>query len=239
MLLTVLHAAAAWTTLSANSLARSSTSLPRAQIHLRATDVFRTNEFDLWWEQRRQANTLNGRKRRGMTTPVAVTVPNGVSAGQQFLMTFDTHQTMVTCPDGCGPGSQITVNVDVPVKEPNPLQLSRNSVAQVMSEFVGSNFCKTTCNVHNLPPSEFGNIDLMFEEVKVSGEDLLRPARRGSRHAGHTHAPSVPRVEVRLKRVFDERNEALLDRLSKYLRARIPQPHLEFYALHRDGRDVF
>jgi hypothetical protein len=46
------------------------------------------------------------------TTMVTVTVPDGVYAGNEFMLEFDGQQLTVTCPDGCGPGDAI--NLEVP-----------------------------------------------------------------------------------------------------------------------------
>lgn len=46
------------------------------------------------------------------TTTVTVTVPDGVYAGDGFVIEFDGQQLSVTCPDGCGPGDAI--NLEVP-----------------------------------------------------------------------------------------------------------------------------
>uniref|UniRef100_A0A7S2E335 Uncharacterized protein n=1 Tax=Haptolina brevifila TaxID=156173 RepID=A0A7S2E335_9EUKA len=44
---------------------------------------------------------------------VAVSVPEGVFEGQEFILEFEGQQLSVTCPDGCGPGSEI--NLEVPL----------------------------------------------------------------------------------------------------------------------------
>ena len=46
------------------------------------------------------------------------------------------------------------------------------------------------------------------------------------------------KLVLRLKRVFDERNTHLLERLALYLRAKIPQIK-QVHALHRDGMDIY
>ena len=47
-----------------------------------------------------------------MTTVVMVTVPDGVYEGQEFVLEYEGQQLTVCCPDGCGPGSDI--NLEVP-----------------------------------------------------------------------------------------------------------------------------
>lgn len=46
-------------------------------------------------------------------TMVTVTVPDGVFEGQEFLLEYEGQQLAVCCPDGCGPGSDITLEVPV------------------------------------------------------------------------------------------------------------------------------
>ena len=53
---------------------------------------------------------------------------------------------------------------------------------------------------------------------------------------------SDARLKLRLKQVFNERNEALMDRLSRYLRVRVPDLR-EIQAVHgapgREGLDIY
>ena len=49
---------------------------------------------------------------------VAVTVPDGVYEGQEFIMEYEGQQLTVTCPDGCGPGSDIDLEVPLPTGAP-------------------------------------------------------------------------------------------------------------------------
>jgi len=42
---------------------------------------------------------------------VTVNVPEGVYEGQEFLLTYEGQELMVCCPDGCGPGDEITLEV--------------------------------------------------------------------------------------------------------------------------------
>lgn len=99
-------------------------------------------------------------------------------------------------------------------------QLDTQSVARVVQEFVNSDYCVRLCNYRNMEPTDFGQIRGMFELVRLDGN----------------------RVTVRLKRVLNERNEALLDRLAVYLRARIRPAagqRVEVHAVHRDGLDIY
>jgi len=45
------------------------------------------------------------------TTMVTVTVPDGVYEGQEFIIEYEGQQLAVCCPDGCGPGSDIDLEV--------------------------------------------------------------------------------------------------------------------------------
>ena len=44
---------------------------------------------------------------------VAVTAPDGVYAGQEFYLIFNGMQIPVICPQGCGPGMNINLELDV------------------------------------------------------------------------------------------------------------------------------
>ena len=99
------------------------------------------------------------------------------------------------------------------------LELGPESVGQVMSEFVGSRYARTACNNAGaqVSPTDHGKVGGMFEYVNVYKEGM---------------------VVLKLKQAFDERNEELLGRVSKYLRVKIPQI-VEIRAMHRDGRDIY
>ena len=47
-----------------------------------------------------------------MSALVTVTVPDGIGEGQEFVVDYEGQQLMVCCPSGCGPGSDI--NIEVP-----------------------------------------------------------------------------------------------------------------------------
>lgn len=50
------------------------------------------------------------------TTMVTVNVPDGVYEGMEFIMEYEGQSLNVVCPDGCGPGSEI--NLEVPAADP-------------------------------------------------------------------------------------------------------------------------
>ena len=106
----------------------------------------------------------------------------------------------------------------VPARAPalDTLQLDVNSVTIVFKEFVQSDYARQLCNRYNVQPTDYGQIQGMFDSVQLVDTKLV----------------------VRLSPTFDERNTALLDRLSRYLRVRIPQLNT-LQALHRDGLDIY
>ena len=107
---------------------------------------------------------------------------------------------------------------DTPAADaPAALQMGRESVTLVLNEFVKSDYARQVCNHRNVEPTDYGEIAGMFETVRLVDSS---------------------RVKVKLKRIFEERNEALLDRVSRYIKVRIPQIK-EIHAVHRDGVDVY
>ena len=97
------------------------------------------------------------------------------------------------------------------------LELERENVALVLTEFVRSDYARQVCNHHNLSPTDFGQLSGMFEYVKLAGRST---------------------IELKLKKIIDETNEGVLDRVTKYLRERIPSI-VEIHAIHRDGRNIY
>jgi len=96
------------------------------------------------------------------------------------------------------------------------LELDGATFGRVLKEFVLSDYARGVFKTAGVQPTDYGLIEGMFSSVwLVEGG-----------------------VEVRLKRAFDERNDALLDRLAKYCRARIPKIGT-IYTLHRDGKDIY
>jgi len=51
---------------------------------------------------------------------VMVTVPDGVYEGHEFTLEYEGTQLVVCCPDGCGPGSDIELEVPVATGEAAP-----------------------------------------------------------------------------------------------------------------------
>ena len=100
---------------------------------------------------------------------------------------------------------------------PDQLQLSVEKVSLVLSEFVRSTYARQCFNNVQAPGTDYGTIEGMFEYVRLAEGGTL---------------------VLKLKRSFNERNEALLDRLSRYLRERIPQVKA-IHAQHRDGMDIY
>lgn len=105
----------------------------------------------------------------------------------------------------------------MPVPAIATLELDRDSVVMVLREFVQSDYAMQIFTYSNIQSvTDYGEIRGMFEYVRVDNTT----------------------IEVKMKKAFDDRNTALLDRLSKYLRARIPSI-AEIHAVHRDGLDIY
>ena len=49
-----------------------------------------------------------------MSETVVVTVPDGVYEGHEFTMEYKGQSLTVVCPDGCGPGDDINLTIDLP-----------------------------------------------------------------------------------------------------------------------------
>jgi len=92
------------------------------------------------------------------------------------------------------------------------------SVAEVLSEFAASSYARKMCGYCQVPPTDYGRIGGMLEYVRIEG---------GGR-----------RIVLSLRRAFDEKGGAVLDRISRYLRARIPSI-AEIHAVHGTGRDIY
>ena len=74
-----------------------------------------------------------------MTTMVTVNVPDGIFAGEEFLLEYEGQQLTVTCPDGCGPGSEINLEIPIPEggagpSEGGPPQMVEISIPDGQSE---------------------------------------------------------------------------------------------------------
>jgi len=106
--------------------------------------------------------------------------------------------------------------VQAPSSAPEPLQLDRDSVALVLTEFVRSDYALQLCNRANVDGTDYGQISGMFESVRLVNTKIV----------------------VKLKQAFGERTESLLDRLAKYFRMRIPHV-VEIHAEHREGVDIY
>ena len=83
---------------------------------------------------------------------------------------------------------------------PDVPQLDGALVAQVLEEFVKSDYARTVCDYCNVQPMSYGNLRGMFEEVKLVDSKIV----------------------LRLNDAFQQRAEQILGRLVKHLRARMP-----------------
>eukprot|EP00322_Chrysochromulina_rotalis_P007648 CAMPEP_0115858708 /NCGR_PEP_ID=MMETSP0287-20121206/16238_1 /TAXON_ID=412157 /ORGANISM="Chrysochromulina rotalis, Strain UIO044" /LENGTH=277 /DNA_ID=CAMNT_0003312983 /DNA_START=98 /DNA_END=931 /DNA_ORIENTATION=+ len=52
-------------------------------------------------------------------TEVCVTVPDGVYEGDEFTLEYEGTMLTVVCPNDCGPGDAINLQIDVPAKQQN------------------------------------------------------------------------------------------------------------------------
>ena len=179
-----------------------------------------------------RVNTPNGCR-------LEVPVPEGVTAGMTFQVPLPRHESLsvdiVTKYDQvCASkayASRAANEFDVwwlerrarhtvsqsgqAPKAPPPgdtLQLNVESVRLVLNEFVRSNYCREICNHHRVEPTDYGQIAGIFESVRLVDDKLV----------------------VKLKHVFNG-NPAMLDRLGKYARGRIPSI-VRLEAITRDGR---
>ena len=107
-------------------------------------------------------------------------------------------------------------NAQAPAAVLQPLPLDVDGVTQVLTEFVRSEYVTQVCNHYNLEPTDYGQISGIFESVRLDDATL----------------------SVKLKRAVGETNEALLERLSKYLRARIAPP-ISMNVVTRDGVVIY
>jgi len=91
-------------------------------------------------------------------------------------------------------------------------QLDSGDVAQVLQEFVQSDYAIQVCNYCNVNPAGYGQLDVMFDSVQLEGTTL----------------------KVKLQYQFEQRAEKLMDRLAKHLRERMPQLRMLQYNLRSD-----
>ena len=97
------------------------------------------------------------------------------------------------------------------------LGLDRDSVALVLSEFVQSDYATQVFNHAGVQSvTDYGTIPGMFETVRLIDA----------------------KVELKLKRAFEGSSLTLLDRCSRYMRARIPELR-EIHSVTRDGVDIW
>jgi len=84
---------------------------------------------------------------------------------------------------------------------PDPRQADVDAVAGVLADFVQSDYALQACNYCNINPTDYGQIDGMFESVRLVDTRLV----------------------VKLKWAFEQRSDKLMDRLAKHLRKTMPQ----------------
>jgi len=74
-------------------------------------------------------------------------------------------------------------------------------VAEVLTEFVQTDFALQTCEYCNVAPTDYGQVWGMFESVK----------------------PVDSRLVIKLKSGLEQRSEKLLHKLARHLRERMPE----------------
>jgi hypothetical protein len=97
-----------------------------------------------------------------------------------------------------------------------PLPVDVASVSQVLTEFVESRYAWDTFNYANIQcVTDYGTLEGMFQRVQVKEDGT---------------------IVLKMKPAFSSM-EGLLDRVTTYLRARMPQV-AQVHAVHRDGFDI-
>jgi hypothetical protein len=98
-----------------------------------------------------------------------------------------------------------------------PLPLNVESVTEVLTDFVRSRYAWETFNYASVQcVTDYGTLEGMFQNVQI---------KEGGK------------IVITMKPVFSSM-EGLLDRMTTYLRARIPQI-VAIHAMHRDGFDIY
>jgi hypothetical protein len=71
-------------------------------------------KFGVFSTFRRSKHSDSAQRGANMSTEVTFTVPDGVYAGDEFMLEYNGTELMVLCPDGCGPGDAISLQLDLP-----------------------------------------------------------------------------------------------------------------------------
>lgn len=90
---------------------------------------------------------------------------------------------------------------NAPQPTPGAVQLDGDKVAQVLTEFVQTDYALQTCEYCNVGPTDYGQVWGMFESVR----------------------PIDSRLVIKLKPSFEQRSEKLLDKLKLHLQKRMPE----------------
>ena len=120
------------------------------------------------------------------------------------LVKHDEFATRDPEPTVAKPTAQRRPPARSPVPSPSSSpagDLDGDSITLALEEFVQSDWARQACNYCNVGPTDHGKLWGMFETVRVQDTTLV----------------------VKLKRAFEQRSNQLLDRLTKHLRARLPQ----------------
>lgn len=187
--------------------------------------TIRSSAFDVWWEERQKRNTLITQQLRELAeaTPAAGVDYGSGAAGRAALRAARAK-------------AAATVQAAMPAPAADTLELdedfwwttsmmsdesyhwtppSDSSTAQVLNEFVQSEFARQIFNTCSVSPTDIGQIRGMFESVRLVGT----------------------RLELKLARACQNR-EGLFPRLALYLRARMPECK-EIHEVLRDGVNIY
>lgn len=209
------------------SIAGSLSPSPRARF-----PALRANEYDVWWQEHRARNTLTGNQvsaHMAASKATSAAYDTGTAAGRAALRAAKAEAANAAAQAAAVPGAAKATGM------PDALQLDENfwwtndmlssedgywypppssSVAHVLITFVQSDYARTVFNYRSAAGTDYGRLGGMFDYVRLVDN----------------------RLELKVKQSF-QNVQGLFDRLSKYIRARIPQIK-EIHEMHRDGMTI-
>ena len=200
---------------------RAASSRPRFS----AARAAQANEYDVWWEERRVRNAAAAQQFQEAQQN-AVAIDTGTAAGRaalraaraeaaraeaaRFEESGEAPTTLAIDEDFWWTRPAMTGEVSEMGWRPPP----GSSIGLVLTEFVESSYAKAVMSNGRIDENDRGTVRGMFAEVRLSDGTLEL-----------TMGPAMENIE------------GLLDRLSRYLRARIPQIK-EIHQMLRDGRNI-
>ena len=184
------------------------------------------NSYDIWWEERRARNAVAGQQMRAAAQQNAVVFDTGTAAGRAALRAARAEAAKAAAARAEAAGETPTTlpldddfwwtrpNMAGEVSEMGWMPPASSSIGLVLTDFVESTYAKAVFNNARVDGTDRATVRGMFSEVRL---------RDGT-------------LELTMKPAF-ENIEGLLDRLSKYLRAKVPQIK-EIHQMLRDGRNI-